>query len=177
MLLASTNEGSLANSWILDSICTYHMCPHKEWFCTYQPYDVGTVLMGNDGSCKVVEIGTVNIKMHDGIIRTLDNVQHIPELKKNLISLGTLDSLEVKPMMKKSTKKSLTLLSLVDKDILLEHLRYMKTWSLSLYSLMAKLHLALKKLSNQMILTNGLQPWQKRWNCSGRIRLGNWWNC
>ncbi|KAL5563946.1 hypothetical protein UlMin_033693 [Ulmus minor] len=93
MLLASTNGGSLTNSWILDSGCTYHMCPHKEWFCTYQPCDVGTFLMGNDAICKVIGIGTVKIKMHDGLVRTLGNVRHIPELKKNLISLGTLDSL------------------------------------------------------------------------------------
>ncbi|XXG58369.1 hypothetical protein AAC387_Pa04g0693 [Persea americana] len=42
--------------------------------------------------CKVVGIGAIKIKMHDGIVRTLSDVRHIPELKKNLISLGTLDS-------------------------------------------------------------------------------------
>lgn len=31
--------------------------------------------------------------MHDGIVRTFKNVRHIADLKKNLISLGTLDSL------------------------------------------------------------------------------------
>ncbi|XXG39781.1 hypothetical protein AAC387_Pa01g0653 [Persea americana] len=41
--------------------------------------------------CKVVGIGAIKIKMHDGIVRTLSDVRHIPELKKNLISLGTLD--------------------------------------------------------------------------------------
>ena len=30
--------------------------------------------------------------MYDGIVRTLSNVGHIPKLKKNLISLGKLDS-------------------------------------------------------------------------------------
>ncbi|KAM3289774.1 hypothetical protein P3S67_018063 [Capsicum chacoense] len=30
--------------------------------------------------------------MHDGIVRTLRNVRCVPELKKNLISLGTLES-------------------------------------------------------------------------------------
>jgi hypothetical protein len=30
--------------------------------------------------------------MFDGIIRTLTDVRHVPELKKNLISLGVLDS-------------------------------------------------------------------------------------
>jgi len=48
--------------------------------------------MGNNMSCKVVGIGSIRIKMHDGVVRTLTNVRHIPDLKKNLISLGTLDS-------------------------------------------------------------------------------------
>ena len=48
--------------------------------------------MGNNISCKVIGIGTVRIKMHDGIVRTLKDVRHVPDLKKNLISLGTLDS-------------------------------------------------------------------------------------
>jgi len=46
----------------------YHMCPHRDWFVTYKP--VGVVLMGNDIECKVVAIGTVQIKTHDGVVRT-----------------------------------------------------------------------------------------------------------
>ncbi|KAK3027503.1 hypothetical protein RJ639_040218, partial [Escallonia herrerae] len=34
------------------------------------------------------------IKMSDGIVRTLGDVRYIPDLKKNLISLGTLDSID-----------------------------------------------------------------------------------
>ena len=30
--------------------------------------------------------------MADGIVRTLSDVRHVPDLKKNLISLGTLDA-------------------------------------------------------------------------------------
>ncbi|GJW75669.1 hypothetical protein Tco_0135039 [Tanacetum coccineum] len=30
--------------------------------------------------------------MHDGVVRTLTDVRHVPDLKKNLISLGVLDS-------------------------------------------------------------------------------------
>lgn len=36
--------------------------------------------------------GTIRIRMHDGIAQTLIEVHHVPNLKKNLISLGTLDS-------------------------------------------------------------------------------------
>jgi hypothetical protein len=47
--------------------------------------------MGNDFSCKIFGVGSVWIKMHDGSVRTLTYVRHVPELRKNLISLGVLD--------------------------------------------------------------------------------------
>jgi len=47
--------------------------------------------MGNNRSCKVLGIGSIRINMHDGVVRTLTNVRHIPDLKKNLISSGILD--------------------------------------------------------------------------------------
>ncbi|OIT36636.1 hypothetical protein A4A49_57843, partial [Nicotiana attenuata] len=34
--------------------------------------------------------------IHDGVVRTLTDVRHVPDLKKNLISLGTLESLGCK---------------------------------------------------------------------------------
>ena len=42
--------------------------------------------------CKTIGIGSIKIRMHDGIVRTLSNVRDMPDLKKNLISLGTLNS-------------------------------------------------------------------------------------
>jgi len=80
------------DAWIIDSGCSYHMCPNRDWFTTYQPIEGGVVLMGNNMSCKVVGICSIRIKMNDGVLRTLTNVRHISDLKKNLISLGTLDS-------------------------------------------------------------------------------------
>ena len=47
--------------------------------------------MGNDASCKVVGIENIKIKIFDGVFRTLCDVRHIPDLRKNLISLGILD--------------------------------------------------------------------------------------
>ena len=47
--------------------------------------------MGNNAPCKIVGIGTVRIKMFDGVVRTLSDVRHVPDLKRNLISLNTLD--------------------------------------------------------------------------------------
>ena len=48
--------------------------------------------MGNNAPRKIVGIGTVRIKMFDGVVRTLGDVRHVPDLKKNLISLSTLDA-------------------------------------------------------------------------------------
>jgi hypothetical protein len=48
--------------------------------------------MGNDISCKVVGIGSIQIKMFDGTVKILIDVRHVPALRKNLIYLGVLDT-------------------------------------------------------------------------------------
>ena len=47
--------------------------------------------MDNDAPCKSVDIGFVQIKMLDGIVRTLTKGHHVLELKKNLVSVGAMD--------------------------------------------------------------------------------------
>lgn len=48
-------------------------------------------MLGNNKSCKILGIGSVRIKMFDGMERLLQGVRFVPELKRNLISLGTFD--------------------------------------------------------------------------------------
>ena len=43
--------------------------------------------------CNMEGIGTVRIKMFDGIVRELKKVRYVPQLKKNLISVGALETL------------------------------------------------------------------------------------
>ena len=50
--------------------------------------------MGNDHALEIAGIGT--IKMYDGSIRTILEVQHVKGLKKNLLSVGQFDSLGCK---------------------------------------------------------------------------------
>ena len=80
------------DEWILNSGCAYHICHYRDWFTTYEHRDSNSVLLGNDASCQTVGIGTVRIRTKNGVVRTLSNVQHVQELKKNIISLGSLDS-------------------------------------------------------------------------------------
>ena len=44
--------------------------------------------MADDLSVKTTGIGTVKVKMFDGVVRTLVKVRHVPQLRRSLISLG-----------------------------------------------------------------------------------------
>jgi hypothetical protein len=78
-------------------LLVHFMSLSRDWFTTYELVNGGSVLMGNNVAYKIVGIGTIKIRMHDGIVRTiLKNVRHMPDLKKNLISLDTLDSIGYK---------------------------------------------------------------------------------
>jgi hypothetical protein len=48
--------------------------------------------MGDDNPCYNEGIGSVQIKAHDGMTRTLQNMRYIPGMRRNLISLSTLDA-------------------------------------------------------------------------------------
>ncbi|KAH9670747.1 hypothetical protein KPL70_017094 [Citrus sinensis] len=91
VLLASETQTN--SKWILDFGCSYHMCPDQNLFTTYNAFNGGEVLMGNNTMCKVVGLGTIRFKMFDEMIKELRDVRYIPDLKKNLISLGTLDQI------------------------------------------------------------------------------------
>lgn len=91
-LMVVTNEVTKpSEDWIIDTICTFHMSPNKDWFSSYKTLTSGDVLMGNKSSCKINDIGIVKIKRFDGIVQILTNVRHVLDLKRNFISLSTLD--------------------------------------------------------------------------------------
>ncbi|KAJ9552349.1 hypothetical protein OSB04_016394 [Centaurea solstitialis] len=96
LVLSVGNRINYSIELILDTGGSFHITLHKEWFNTYEKVATGSVSMGNDMSCDVVGIGSVSIKMHDGVVRTLTDVRHVPEMKKNLISLGLLDKNGIK---------------------------------------------------------------------------------
>ena len=51
--------------------------------------------MGDDHLCNMEGICTVRIKMFDGIVRELKEVRYVPQLKRNLISVGALKTLSL----------------------------------------------------------------------------------
>jgi len=74
MLFVSSSANRLIDSWVLDSACSFHVTPYRDWFDTYKSVNCGFVLIGNDATCKVIGIGTIKIKMFDNVVRTLGEV-------------------------------------------------------------------------------------------------------
>ena len=77
------------------------MTSRREWFHQYEPVSRGLVYMGDNHALEIVGIGTIKIKMYDGIICTIQGVRHVTGLKKNLLSLGQLDDLGCKTRIEK----------------------------------------------------------------------------
>uniref|UniRef100_A0A2N9HWT1 Integrase catalytic domain-containing protein n=1 Tax=Fagus sylvatica TaxID=28930 RepID=A0A2N9HWT1_FAGSY len=46
MLSVSSSTDGLNNSWLLDSACSFHVTPHRNWFDTYRSINCGFVRMG-----------------------------------------------------------------------------------------------------------------------------------
>jgi hypothetical protein len=85
VLVAFTGCANSGDKWILDSTASFHICINRDWFITYDSVNGGSVKMGDDSPCQIVAIGSIQIKMHYGIIKTLTDVRHIPDMRKNLI--------------------------------------------------------------------------------------------
>ncbi|KAG8488527.1 hypothetical protein CXB51_016411 [Gossypium anomalum] len=92
LLVASVNNSKVSDEWILDSGCTFHMSLNRDWFYNYEIVYEGVVLIGNNVSCNIAGVGTIKFKIFDRVVRTLSDLRHVPELKRNLISLSTLNS-------------------------------------------------------------------------------------
>nr|GEW78741.1 zinc finger, CCHC-type [Tanacetum cinerariifolium] len=76
--------------WIMDSGCPYHMTPRLDILFDFLECDGENIQLGDNMECKIRGIGKVRVQLKDGSSFVLHNVRYIPELKKNLISLGTL---------------------------------------------------------------------------------------
>ena len=99
---------------------------NMDWFFSFEKLDGCFAVMGDDHPCKVKGIGTVRIKMFDGIVRELKKVRYVPQVKKNLISVGTLKALShgisIRDDVLKMTKGSMVVL----KGVRRNNLYYLK---------------------------------------------------
>jgi len=76
----------------LSTGATYHVCPKQKLFASFEKLDECLVSLGDGHICQIEGICTVSIKLFDGMIRELKDVRYVPQLKKNLISVGALEA-------------------------------------------------------------------------------------
>ncbi|KAH9781794.1 Integrase catalytic domain-containing protein [Citrus sinensis] len=63
------------------------------------------VVMGNNQPCRTIGIGTIRLKIFDGIVRELKEIRFVPALKKNLIFVGALEAKGYKVTIEDGTMK------------------------------------------------------------------------
>ena len=62
----------------------------REQFANFEKLDGGLLTISKVHTSQIEGISTVHIKLFDGMIRELKDVMYVPQLKKNLISVGDL---------------------------------------------------------------------------------------
>jgi hypothetical protein len=90
-------------AWLVDSGASFHVTPHKEWFCEYERHDGGNVFLGDDSIAKIIGLGRVKLRLIDGRIRKLLGTMHIPVLARNLIFVRKMDDAGVKTVFENET--------------------------------------------------------------------------
>ena len=68
--LASSSTHADHEAWFIDSGASFHMTPHRDWFCEYEKYDGGNVFLGNDSTTRIIGKGRVKLRLIDGRIIT-----------------------------------------------------------------------------------------------------------
>ena len=75
------------NDWWVDTGATRHICSDNKMFSTYQSVGyVEQLFMRNSSTSKVEGKGKVVLKMSSGKELTLNDVLHVPDIRKNLVS-------------------------------------------------------------------------------------------
>ncbi|KAL5552256.1 hypothetical protein UlMin_002432 [Ulmus minor] len=53
VVCSNVSERQSCKKWILDSRCTYHMCPNRDWFKNFKETNGGKAFLGDNTSCQV----------------------------------------------------------------------------------------------------------------------------
>lgn len=92
-------------AWLIDSSVSFHMTLHREWFCEYDKYDGGDVLLSDDRKTIIIRRGKFKLKLTGGSIKTLLSILHTPRSTKNIIFVSKMDGVRVKTMFEKDIGK------------------------------------------------------------------------
>jgi hypothetical protein len=101
--LDSSSTHADHEAWLVELGASFHMTPHREWFCEYERNDGGNVFLGDDSITKIIGRGKFKLRLIDGRVRTLPIVFHIPGLARKLIFVRKMGDARVKTIFEKET--------------------------------------------------------------------------
>jgi len=64
----------------------------RDRFTSFEKLDDGLVQMGNNSTCNMDGLGKILVNMFDRMVGELKDVRYVPQMKKNLISIGVLEA-------------------------------------------------------------------------------------
>ena len=90
-LIERFKKMNVSDVWFLDSGASRHISFKRDWFTDFSGTSGEYVMLGDDGACEVHSSGTVKIRKfanNEWLSSTIENVRYVPELHKNLFSVG-----------------------------------------------------------------------------------------
>jgi len=82
--------------------------------------------MDDDHPCNIEGMGTIHIKIEDGIVRELKEVRYVPQLKRNIISVDALKALGLVVSVRDGVLKMIKDSMVVMKGVRRDNLYYLK---------------------------------------------------
>lgn len=83
--------------WYVDSGASYHYCRNRDWFDTFEPLTGQTVALGDGRRVPLAGKGTLSVSVPTSrtasAATTIHNVQYVPDLSANLLSVSALTAL------------------------------------------------------------------------------------
>lgn len=95
--LLEINNTQLDNHWLLDSGATHHICKHRNWFNNYKRISNEIIYSADShskGDLNAIGIGDINIEtsVNNNVFSlTLQNVYHVPNIRRNLLSVSQIE--------------------------------------------------------------------------------------
>lgn len=68
--------------WWIDTGATRHLCSDKEMFASFEEFENMELFMGNSATSDIKSQGNVILKMASAKKLNLNNVLHVPEIKR-----------------------------------------------------------------------------------------------
>ena len=91
MTNSMTSAEECNDVWYVDSGASNHMTGHAGWMQDARKMEkLGFMETGDDTAHPIVQIGKIPLSMQDGKKKYLSDVFHVPNITKNLVSVGQM---------------------------------------------------------------------------------------